>query len=385
MKFIKYSLLLVFIILVITLFIIIFLKPQHITVFDYDTFPYTCNTFIEIDIQNRYTFNMNILKKHIIKKIDDIPLLRDNLVNLDVQFSTGNIDDINDIISNTKLFKLKWKLTIIKITSDKLLILFQNHRSLCGGNERLNDIINNLVDNKETITYNVNKNIDVKSLKNIIKYNIISNFLRCYNSDKLNYSSYYYTLYMKNYQLNFIRHKCKLLKCTINDYFITKCAMMLVNNRKIIESHINIFVPLYVNKQYSYYILRIPNIKSTFYRLLTYITNLTNNSIKEYTIRESSIKTYTLINKFLPKKLNVNIYKKMFSKIHLFISNIHGFKHNKSVLSNNITNIFHSYRSYECLIECGISSFRNNINCTYHVNTEFITTDISTISDYLQN
>jgi len=354
--------------LLILIIIIILSKKQDLNIFKYYNSKYICNTFLKLeDCDWSPKKLLSILKK----KILYIPFLK-NKNNIDTCIYIEKHSDLLKQLNTQK--SIIWRFIIYR-ENKSVLLVFQNHRSLCGGKERIWNIINYILDDP-TLDIKQHNNklkildiINFKNYFNFLTHNTLFKLPSIFNSN--NYSLYdkkYFTI--KKFNLLALKRFCLKYNCSINDFSICYVTYFLINNQKFLNKYINVFIPIYLNKDYTYYILRIPNNFSNFYELLNYIKIITKKTVKNPIIKYNTYINTKLVQ-ILPNAIYLKMYEKILSKIDIFISNIPGFLKQRTFFGYHVENIYQVYNSYNCAIESGISSYSNVLTISMNINEKF--------------
>jgi len=354
--------------LLILIIIIILSKKQDLNIFKYYNSKYICNTFLEIGAMDySYQKLSSILKK----RISNISYLQNNENTID---NFLYIEKYNDLLKQLNTQKsIVWRFIIYK-ENQNTMIIFQNHRSLCGGQERIWKIINYILDDpvisiKKHNKFNILDTLSIDNYFYFLTNNTLLKLPLIFNSNnyKLNKTKYFT---IKKFNLLLIKRFCLKYNCSINDFAISYTVYFLVKSKKFLNKYINVFIPVYLQTYYTYYILRIPNNFLTFYELLYYIKIMTKKTLKNPIIKYNTYLNTKLVQ-ILPNAIYLKMYEKILSKIDIFISNVHGFSNHRTLFGFPVKNIYQVYNSYNCAIESGISSYANSLIISMNINEKF--------------
>ena len=358
-------------ILILFILCIIYIKiiKQNLKIFKYTKNNYICNTFITI---KNNTKNINLYKNEIKNR-----LARNNTIdklvldNLEFIHILNHKQLLEELYTNNKNL-----LRILIYNKYDLHIIFQIHRELCGGQERIWNIINCILDrpninpiNKSYEFLNIN-DFSFNNIINFYKNNILlSNSLMISNQSELLQNSK--KIKIKKYNLLKLKQFCLKYNATINDFGITYVIFYLLKSKKFQKRNINIFIPIYFNKEYSYFILQIQNKNYNFIDLLKIVTELTTNTIKNKLIKYHNNIIIKLLQVY-PYRIYSHLYKYTIDSVDIFISNIIGFTNETKILDCTISNIYHMYNSYNIGIESGISSYNKQLIISMNINNKYI-------------
>jgi hypothetical protein len=255
-----------------------------------------------------------------------------------------------------------WRILVL-LSPQKYVIVFQNHRQLCGGQERMWTIINQLLDSpqepdgpeKQRLT-KTSSNISNLLLPTLNTLSVMRDpFIP---SERVNRN-----FKVKHFQLSFIQKICQQNHCSINDFAITWICYQLINQHTVRNSHINVFVPIFIEGYYCYHILRVKNIPIHFKKLLTVISKSTEQTVKNHSVKKISLYT-TRIGSFLPQWCQDRIFQRVMDRVHLFVSNVRGFRNQRYLANYPVYHIYQMYHSYHRPIEAGISSYNGQLTIT---------------------
>ena len=353
--------------LLILIIIIIVSKKQDLNIFKYYNSKYICNTHIKIDSNNLNPIKIIFQIKN---RLSTINYFNNDINSLNKFIYVKKKSHYLEELNTKKL--LLWRF-IIYNDNNKLLLVFQNHRSLCGGQERIWKIINYILDepiipikNKKKINMNT---YAFTNYLNFLKYNSLIQIPLILNSNRYDLNKTKYFM-LKKFNLTSLKHFCKKYNCSINDFAISYNTYFLIKNQQFLNQYINVFIPIYLENEYTYYILRIPTNFSNFYELLNYVKIITIKSLKNPLIKYNTFLNTRLIQ-ILPNEIYLKMYEKILSKIDIFISNIPGFSIQRTFLGYPIENIYQVYNSYNCAIESGISSYSDTLTLSMNINDKF--------------
>lgn len=339
----SYSILLIIILLI---FCYKIYSCQYLPIFHLNELPYICNTFIEINKQ----ISIEEIETQLKIRIKNIELLK----NKNCIYVVNSTNDFFTLDNSQYRFLLFYN-------NSKTYICFQNHRSLCGGQERIWKIVNYILDSPR-INENINYIKNTPLISDIIKYNPIMNIYNYIPFTKK--MKYFGNIYVKTIDIKKIGLLCNSFNCSKNDLVIGITCEYIIQNKIIYDEYIRIFVPINVQNQYGHIIIEIPNVQMTFQKMMDSIIKITEKSLKNYYIKKSSIITNKLltINSFLFSEC----YKNCINSCHVFISYITSFKNNRTFFKNKIHNIYQFYHSYNSTIQVGVSSYHNNFTITFN-------------------
>ena len=327
-------------------------SPQYLDIFNSKKCLYICNTYIEIDD----IIPFQTIKNHIKQKITLIHLFKDK--------DKDNIYLLNSY-KNLEFYKLnnnKYRF-LIYYYSSKTVICFQNHRSLCGGQERIWKIINHILDSPIKMN-KIHYKKKLSIFTDFIRYNPIMYHSNYYPSNKN--IKIFSKKYKKTLSLNEINILCSSYKCSKNDLVIGIVCNYIINQNIVQNKNIKIFVPINLDNEYGNIILYIPNKKTSFIQLIDIIKSITIRTIKNYYIKKMSIITNKLLTNIIPSTIFSTFYNNCMDSIHVFISNVKGFENNRTFYNYRVQNIYQFYNSYSNTIQVGISSYNKTFTITIH-------------------
>lgn len=365
-----YLLKLSLIILVLFLFIYKELyKKQEIIVFNYndnDNYRYLCNTFMCLNTPP----NKGELLIEIRARVNNIAMLQEK--------KTQNNLIITDSLKKFERFIISpsshicWRI-ICYFNKTYMYIVFQNHRSLCGGQKRLWNIINYILDNPIKTKQNKvkkQKKPDFPAINDIITSNPLVNTISLLMNKKV-IEGKKRGYIIKDYHKKLYSNICKKYNCSMNDLAIALVTDLLIKSKTLKSNTINVFIPFYIDGEYSYYILNIPNTPTDFNILVKYISDITKRTIRNPYIKKLSLYTTKLVS-LLPSPLYYKIYKNTMNNIHIFISNVVGFNMPRTIKGHPISNIYQMYSSYNRIIEAGVSSYNDIFTIAINYDTRYI-------------
>lgn len=356
----------------------IFIKKQHLKIYKFTSNNFITSSYVKLS----NTINIDKCVSILEKRITSIEKLTG------IDFHIIPIYSVEQLLNEIYTRK-KFMFRILIYNYSKTLLIFQNHRSLCNGQERINLIINSILDgcnsNDKVINYNdylqkekfsnilnslKNGLSDIQHIsfffkKNIFFYNLLNTDI---NNTLKNMSKQFL---LKTYTLKTIKKFCKNKGVTLNDFGITYCIFHLLYNPNFTKEYIVVFVPILFNNDYIYSILKIKNIKKTFIELLTEISYLC-----KYTIRNPLIKVHSSIClrllEYYPYSIYSKLYNKTIDKVDIFISNVVGFSQPRTFLDVHVENIYQMYNCYNVKIEAGVSSYKDKFNITLNINGDYV-------------
>ena len=366
----------------------IFFKKQHLKIYKYSNNNFITNTFIQLS----KNIDMNNIDTNLKLRISKIYKL------IDIDYDILYINSLEKLF-NEIYTKKKFIFRILIFNYNQTLIIFQNHRSLCNGQERIHDIISYIIDSDKYKTKNKNDKFlfqnkisnlsnelynglkDNKNLKFLLKKNIfINNLFSLKKNNKLISLSKQFKL--KIYDLQKLKKFCKKINITLNDFGIAYSVFYLISDKNFTKEYISVFVPIFFNGDYIYSLLKVKNVKQPFIELLIYVSQLC-----KYIVRNPLIKIHSSINlrllELYPYSVYSKLYNKTIEKVDIFISNIVGFYNQRTFLGVKITNIYHMYNSYNTPIEAGISSYNNIFYITLSIREDYVNNFKNLFSDTL--
>ena len=358
-----------------------FFKKQHLKIYKYSNHNFITNTVIQLS-ENLDMNNIVLNLKLRISKINKLT---------DIDY------DIIPINSLEKLFKeiytkkkIIFRILIYNFT--KTLIIFQNHRSLCNGQERIHNILTYIIDsnkhkNKENLFQKKISNEFYNGIKDknnlffLFKKNIfINNLMSFKKNNKLINPSKQFKL--KIYDLQKLKQYCKKKNITLNDFGIAYSIFSLICSKNFTKEYVSIFIPIFFKGNYIYSLLKVKNIKRSFNKLLLHVSQLC-----KYTVRNPLIKIHSSINlrllELYPYSIYSSLYNKTIEKVDIFISNVVGFNNIRTFLGVKINNIYQMYNSYNTPIEAGISSYNDKFYISLSINGDYVNNFNNLFSDNL--